>query len=173
MQLASLPAYLVVLFHSRIITGGGKAFPTNINDGQTTHPTPTHCYFDKSPPHPEGHNEVHNIHPKPASRSTHAVINLFAFNSLLRRPWATCTPFSCRALQEHEACTAAQAFVSFLPRLLPFSQPPPAKPQPAASSEVLPKKKGNCRKKNYHLQALMNWDGLQKMENLTGKEVSL
>ena len=40
----------------------------------------------------------------------------------------------------------AQVPVSFLPDLLPFSQPPPAKPQPAASSEVLLKKKATAKK---------------------------
>lgn len=146
MQLSSLSTYFVVHFHSCIITGRGKAFPANINNGQTTHPTLIHYYFDKSPPHPEGHNEAGIIQPKTASRSTQAVINLFTFNSLLHHPFNlhTIHSLSSPRVQSLHSCPGAHQLSPWPAAILTTT----TCQAPACCTARSPtQKKGNYKKK--------------------------
>lgn len=135
MQLPSLPTHLFVHFppvSSQVEGRLSQLTPTM----DKPHLTPAHYCFDKSPPRPEGHNEVGIIPPRTAHRGTHAAINLFTFRSLLCHPLATCASSTCRALQEREVCTAAQLLLSVPPDLLPFSHPPPTKRFHKGTAEV-------------------------------------
>lgn len=152
MQLSRLPTYLVVHFHSCIITGGGKAFPLTSTTNKphalllptTTLTRVLHIlrittkFISSSQRQPA---EVH--------------MQSLTYSSLIH----------CSIIPWQPVHHSLELSKSAKPAQLP--SPSLLHPQ-----KSYPKKR-QLQKTLYHLQALTNWDSLQKMQNLKGNEASL